>query len=370
VSQRSAAGVSVLCVAAVYAATLLWLPDGLWIVDNGNKLIQVEAILASGHRDYSIPWPGRELDPQLEFNPIPAPFSVIHGERLYAVYSPAFPALSSPFFALLGSPGLLVLPFVAGVALLAGLVCLTRAAGLPAAAAPASVLVAGLCTPVWFYSAVFWEHIVGASLAVWSVAAWLRFLESGSGRALLACGAACAVAVWFRDQLLMLGALMALLALARPAAGRVRTVLLLGAGLAAGLLPLALFQWLTLGDPLGFHLTHGFQFQGGAGDEPAARLAAHAGDRLLVLHHLFLAWAGDRAFSAVLSLPLVLLLLVCPSLPRRAFEWTVVALALWALAGALVTCAGVAGADSPIEWLLRSNGFWSAAPLLALGLVR
>lgn len=366
---RSAAPAALLLAAGLYLASLVWLPgDGLWIIDNGNKLIQVEALLASGHRDYSIPWPGRAIDPHFELNPLPNFFSVVHQGRLYSIFSPAFPALVSPFYAWLGTPGLYVLPFVSGVALLAGLLALARAAGLREPAGAVSVLVAGLCTPVWFYSVVFWEHIVAASLAVWAVAGWLSFLGTGSARALLASGAACAVAVWFRDQLLLLAALMGLMAFACAPGARGRAALLFGSGLAAGLAPLGVFQWLVLGDPIGFHLTHGFQV--GGGGSLGARIAAHLADRPGVLHHLFLAWAGDVPISALLSVPLLALLLLRPALPRRAFEAALVGCALWGLAGALVTALGSACAASPIDWWLRSNGFFSAAPLLALGLFR
>jgi hypothetical protein len=67
----------VAAVAFVYAATLAMLPSGgLWIIDNGNKRIQVEALLASGFRDFSLPWPGRELDPELAS--LAERFSVVH----------------------------------------------------------------------------------------------------------------------------------------------------------------------------------------------------------------------------------------------------------------------------------------------------
>jgi hypothetical protein len=48
----------------------------------------------------------------------------------------------------------------------------------------------------------------------------------------------------------------------------------------------------------------------------------------------------------------------------------VLATAAWALVGALAFAAGFAAAESPIRWLYRTNGFFAAAPLLAVGLVR
>lgn len=364
-----AAAAAVLLTASCYVASLLWLPDGgHWIVDNGNKLIQVEALLASGHRDYSIPWPGQIYDPDFEQNPLPNFFSVVHEGRLYSIFSPAFPALAAVWQAGLGPAGRALLPLAAGVALLLGLLYLARAAGLRQETGPTAVLVAGLCTPVWFYSLVFWEHIVAACLAVWAVAGWLGFLETRRTRGLVLSGLACAGAVWFRDQLLLLAAVMGLLVLAEARDTRWRAALHFGAGLAAGLAPLALFQWLTLGDPIGFHLAHGFQT--GPAGSLAERFAVHVGDRLGVLHQLFFAWAGDHGFSMLLSLPLFLLLLLRPALPSGVFGASVIVVSLWALAGAMVSGIGMAQAESPIDWLLRSNGFWSAAPLLALGLTR
>ena len=44
----------ILGVAAIYAATLLWLPpDGFWVPDNGNKSIQVQTLIESGHPIYA-----------------------------------------------------------------------------------------------------------------------------------------------------------------------------------------------------------------------------------------------------------------------------------------------------------------------------
>ena len=101
----------IVAVALVYAATLALLPPGgLWIVDNGNKRIQVEALLASGFRDFSLPWRGGDLDPELAFNPLPNSFSVVREGRLYSVFSPLFPALSVLPFRWLGDAGLCLAP--------------------------------------------------------------------------------------------------------------------------------------------------------------------------------------------------------------------------------------------------------------------
>jgi len=354
-------------VTLVYAATLALLPaGGLWIVDNGNKRIQAEALLASGFRDFSLPWPGRHLDPDLEFNPLPRSFSVVREGRLYSVFSPVFPALSALPFWVLGDAGLCLLPLLASLALLAGVGRIAELAELPPPGRSLAILIAGLATPLWFYAVVFWEHAVAASLCVGSVALALDFLTHGSRRALWLSGLAIALAAAFRDSLLLFAAVLGALVFFATPRERLRTGWIFVAGLAAGLLPLALFQWLALGDPLGFHLTHGFAAR--AGVEPGFGILLRT--RPAVLHNLFLAAAGGPAHSALLTAPSALLLLAQPRLSGRIHRGVALGAAAWALVGAIVTAIGYATAQSPIERLLASNGFFAAAPLLVVGLAR
>ncbi len=319
-------------VAIVYAATLAMLPaGGLWIVDNGNKRIQAEALLASGFRDFSLPWPGLDLDPDLAFNPLPNAFSIVRDGRLYSVFSPVFPALSALPFRWFGDAGLCLLPLLASLALLVGVGRIAALGALPPPGRSLAILIAGLATPLWFYAVVL-----------------------------------IALAAGFRDSLLLFAAVLGALLWCATRRGRLRTGGIFVAGLAAGLLPLALFQWLALGDPLGFHLTHGFAAHAGE----ASGFGFHLRTRLAVFHNLFLAAADGPALSALLTAPFAILLLVRPRLSGRSYLGVALATAGWALVGMLVTGFGYATAQSPIERLLLSNGFFAAAPLLVVGLVR
>lgn len=358
---------SLLAVALVYSLTLAALPaGGLWIVDNGNKRIQVEALLASGFRDFSLPWPGRDLDPELAFNPLPRPFSVVRDGRLYSVFSPFFPTLSALPFRVLGETGLCLLPLLASFVLLAFVGRIAALAGLPPRGRALAILVAGLATPLWFYAVIFWEHAVAASLCVVSVALAFEFLVRGSKRHLFFAGLAIALGAGMRDPLLLFAAVLGALVFFATPQERLRAGGYFAGGLAAGLLPLALFQWFALGDPLGFHLTHGFAPRAGEGTGLGFLLRT----RPAVLHNLFLASGEGVAVSALLTGPFALLLLVRPRLPNRAHRAAALAAAAWALAGATVLAVSYATAASQIERLLRSNGFFAAAPLLVVGLLR
>lgn len=354
-------------VALVYAATLAMLPPGgLWIVDNGNKRIQVEALLASGFRDFSLPWPGLDLDPELAFNPMPNSFSVVSAGRLYSVFSPVFPALSALPFRLFGDAGLCLLPLLSSIALLGFVGRIAELAELPPRGSALAILVAGLATPLWFYAVIFWEHAVAASLCVGSVALAFDFLMRGSRLRLFLSGLAIALAMGMRDPLLLFAVVLGALVFFATPRERLRTGAIFAAGLAAGLLPLALFQWFALGDPMGFHLTHGFAPR--AGEETG--FGFHLRTRWAALYNLFLAAGGGLELSSLLMGPFALLLLVRPRLPGRSHRALALAVGVWALAGAIVLAVSHATATSRIVQLLEGNGFFAAAPLLAVGLVR
>src|SRR5262249_32089348 len=63
---RSPVAAAVGLVAVVQLATCLRLETGaFWVIDNAAKLLQVQAIEASGGRDFSLHLAGRDIDPEL-----------------------------------------------------------------------------------------------------------------------------------------------------------------------------------------------------------------------------------------------------------------------------------------------------------------
>jgi hypothetical protein len=359
----------ILSVAAIYAATLFWLPaDGFWVPDNGNKWIQVQTLIESGHRNYAIPWPGRELDPDFDRNPLANHFSVVHEGELYSVFSPVFPALAAPWVELLGSRSVYLLPFVAGVLLLVGVARMASALGLLASGRRDAVLLAGLCSPLWFYTVCFWEHIVAAALAVWAVARMLEFLEGAGAGALWSSGLLVAAAAWFRDQLLVLAAVMATVVFMEAVGTRLRSALVFSASVVVGLVPLALFQAWALGDPVGFHLTHGFHV--GPESGLVERAMKHMLERPRVLFHLFAASTPGIVSSVLLTLPFGVAVLLHPKLSGRGFAIGVVFTAGWSVLVSGVMWMGRATAASPIQWLLVTNGLFAAAPWCLLAGLR
>jgi len=354
---RSPVAAALLLVAAVLLATSLRLDRGaFWVIDNACKFLQVQATLASGGRDLSLHLAGAELDPEHRFRPLPRPFGVVEDGRLYAFYPPAFAALAALPYRALGWPGLAALPLLGGLALLIGVARAARALGADARGAASAVLVTGLCTPVWFYSEVFWEHVPAVALAVWGALGVLRFLRDGRRRDLARGCALAALAVWLRDELYLYCGVLAAVAVLGARTRRAAAAATAAASLALALLPLWAFQALALGHPLGFHLD----------TQLAPDLAAHLRERPAVLHLLFLASVPGRLASLLWMGPLALAIAWAPRVPTRTAAWLAPALAGFAALGAGASLAGYARGGSAIAWMLATNGLLATTPVLAL----
>jgi hypothetical protein len=277
---------------------------------------------------------------------------VVEGGRLFSFYPPAFAVLSSIPYRLFGMAGLLALPFLGSLALVAGVARAARTLGADAAGQATAVLATGLCTPVWFYAVVFWEHVPAACLAVWGVAGVLDFVRGGARRDLVRGCALAALAVYLRDELYLLCGVLVAVAVLQGPGPRARVAATALATLAATVLPLWAFQAWALGHPLGFHLDTQF----------AADLGAHLRERWSVVHVLFLASAPDRGTSLAWMGPFALWLLLAPRLTARAAARAVPVAAAFAALGCGVSLAGYA--EGPIRWMMAANGLLATAPVL------
>jgi hypothetical protein len=148
-----------------------------------------------------------------------------------------FPALSLPFFRLLGPRGLYVLPLAAGIltAALAGLLARRLA---PGAAVPA-MLLAGLASPLYFHSTLFLEHSLACAMALGALlCGWAAFRGSHRRRVLWGMGAAIGLAGFYalRDEALLFFAALGCAGVTTLTSGRKRAIGLAGIALATALL--------------------------------------------------------------------------------------------------------------------------------------
>ena len=354
---------AIILIAVVYLISLGLLEKrGFWNVDNANKFIQLQAIVNSNYSDYSIPWPGSAVDPDFEYNPLPHPFSAVKDHKLFSIYSPIFAIVSSPFLRICGFWGLYILPLAFSILLLFGLVSMLKTMGCEKSARNYAVLIAGLCTPIWFYSVVFWEHIIAVSLCVWGISFVLKFLKSGSGKYLILGAVTSTFSIYFRDELYLFGAVLFGAVLLGRSKDRLKTGVIFLFGMIIVLIPLWLMQWKTIGHPLGFHIgSHLFS---------ASSIVEHVSDRPQVLYNLFVASSKNTWLSLALAMPFIIAFLVNPRLSEKTFKTILPLYCLVALGSSIFILSSYLSSESPIEFMFHSNSLFTASPILILAFMR
>jgi hypothetical protein len=142
----------------------------------------------------------------------PFPFGVRpRGEREFLFYPVTFPLVSAPLYRALGFRGLYVLPLVCTWVVWIAFARIAPRYGLedPWRALALALLV--FATPLTFYSATFWEHTLAVALAFPALAAACAppGPEPRGARVSFALGALTGSAGWFREELLFLAAIAA-----------------------------------------------------------------------------------------------------------------------------------------------------------------
>jgi hypothetical protein len=342
---------------AVIAATP---GDAWWINDEGNKALVAQRLIDTGFRDAAFTQPGRAIDPEGRWFPIPPPFALRRGAEFVSAYPLAYPALAAPGLAVLGPRGLR-LPAAFGAAAAAALLAAWLAPVLGAAGALAGGLTLGLASPLFFYGVTVWEHAPATALAL----AAFPLISRRSVRAWCAAGALLGVACWLREE-------MALMVVAVGAAALLvraphRQLGAFAAGAAAPVAALALFNAAFYGDPRGGHVAANL-----AGGVFAGRAAADRFSALPGLLGGFGHGAGERWSLTLLALALPLAGVLAPRRTRES-SWLPLALAAAGLAAWGVAAARMLVGPSRLLELVQHNGLllqWPLIALAGLGLAR
>ena len=239
-------------IAAAYLIMFFVLPDdSIWISDEGNRIMTVQAYAQNGSCALPDPFTGIVRIPP-GVRAYPEPYFIRKNGQWRSAYQLFFPWLASwvqPFFGRQGA-GL--------IAVLGGLLTVL-AAGLLArklfADDKLAVLTMGLCafcTPVWFYSNTFLETTCAAFLAVLS--AWL-FLKSegtpGEGWKTFLCGVLAGLSILFREEGFIFAAGMGLAMLLWYFSWK--RVLAYAAGAALIVVPLLIWNYCDSGSIFGMH---------------------------------------------------------------------------------------------------------------------
>ncbi|HEM60724.1 MAG TPA: hypothetical protein ENO24_00370, partial [Chloroflexi bacterium] len=304
---------ALICLSLLYAfLALVALPQkAFFSSDEGLKFIQVQNILRKGWSDLTLQYPGRDVDPDLNYVPINNPPPLIREGHVYAVYPVAFPTLTAPLFSMFGYAGLYLIPIASGLLTIAVTGRLARIANLEPLA-PAILL--GLGTPLLFYSLLFWDHTLGALLSTLGLLLVAEHLRAPRTWLLFAGGLLVGSSVWIRTELYAM-AVVVLVVYFVVGARRLRGTLFLCLGTLLAVLPLWLFQYFTYGSFLGPHLGH------------LASVSSSlpiSSNRLAIFYYLLLESNSDPRFAFLFLVSFAAAATVVASRRFRRVAWLVV----------------------------------------------
>lgn len=183
-------------------------PQAFFTPDEGAKLLQLQSLRwENGHLGYDIIYPGRDLDPDLQFaqSDPSRGFIRVRDNKLYFQRLPVFPLLVLPFFHWFGFRGLYLLPAVGGA--VSGVLALQllerdeRRFGM--------WMLIAFGSPVFIYATIFWEHTLATGLGLFGT--WLAFRIGPIARAApphkivgwLLVGAVLGICVYIRLEMLI-----------------------------------------------------------------------------------------------------------------------------------------------------------------------
>lgn len=350
--------IALISILFVYLLIFIIMPArGFWIVDNGNKYIQMKALGQNRFASAAIPWPGEKDDPHYTFNPLPNPFSVVKDNRLYSIFPPFFPALSYPFFSIFGLKGIYIIPLLSGLAILMGICKICQLLKFSENQRLTALLVSAFATPLLFYSFSFWEHTLAVALVIWSIFKAMIYLRDGGQKNLVLSFVLAALAVYFRDELLGFALVLAWVILYSRKQDRAKTSAIMAITFGLSIMPLLLGQYLLSGMPLGAHLSKHLTVAKG--------LLAHLADRPQVFYNLFLAMISPKAISSILILAYLITIFGHLFLAKRWQPWienvTIVILIIHSLLMIILLLD-----DRVLIKLIDSNSVFAASPFLFL----
>lgn len=169
-------------VALLYVLTVCILPAHVfWSPDEGGKFLQALGVrYTPSSGDDVLAYGAVGHDPRYVFYPPGSVYPRLNAAGQVSFGWPfLFPVLSSFAYAFLGIRGLYLLPVVSGIAaaILAGAIARRIATSL----GWITVLAVGLCSPLWFYSVLFWEHSFAVMMALGATYATLMYLDAKTG---------------------------------------------------------------------------------------------------------------------------------------------------------------------------------------------
>ncbi len=359
-SSRHLLSYSGLIIFFAYLSIYLIVPhSSFWVVDNASKFLQVKSMQENDYQDVSLPYPGKTIDPQQNFQPFPPHFAVEREGKLYSVFPLSFVFLSSLGYHIAGFSGLYWPSLLGTLLSLLGLSRLISLIQIKESSKGSALIFLALATPFCFYSFVHWEITLAAGMVTWGLFFGLRGVEKQKSKDFFLCAFFFALSIYLRNELSILAGFFLFMLGFLQKENKVQTWVYLSVSFGLSLLPLLIGQWLLLGTPFGFHLSANQQFYD---------IISHLSLRGKVFFNLFL---GSKApFARVLlGGTLIGLLFIYQIKPKASFSIFFPLVILLASINTLLFLQGFTE-EKPIHWLMNNNSFLASTPLLWLAFFR
>jgi hypothetical protein len=342
----------------IYLVSFIYTPkDGFWIVDNGNKFIQMKSFIKNGYTSTKIPWEGKKYDPDLQFNPLPYQFSIVQNREIYSIFPPAFAVVSAFLYRLMGQTGIYIIPFLALFATLWITTKICRLLEFDRKLISITVFTLALATPLWFYSLEFWEHNIVVFLVCCAIYFALVFRKSGKTRDLVFSISLSSIVIYFRDELYLLLVVICFSLCFFNRKNILRNLTITAATFFCIILPLFLIQDKLTGMALGAHL--------GKHIGQSTSLVNHFMDRPKVIYNLLLAMAHPKILSSLFQIIYLLLISLFLFIKDKKKKYVFLICTFLVIFHSILLIISTSG-DNAITKLLDSNGLFAASPFLLL----
>ena len=224
---------------------------------------------------------------------------------------------------------------------------------------PLAVLLTAFCTPLWFYSLTFWEILPATAMVIWSVYFFIKYLLNDRIKDLFFCAFFIAVSIYLRDEFYTLVLILMILIFMNNFR-KWKICFLFGIMTGAILVPLWLFQWKLLGNPMGLHVTSLSLSELG--------FSGYIAERWKIVQRLLLNSYKNVPVSLMINIPFLLLLVIFPKILKR--NYVVLVLSIIAVVCGLLFISNYVFADNKILAMGYSNGLFGVSPVLIYGLIR
>lgn len=251
-SEKSKYFYSLVTVFLIYISTIFILPNKtFWITDGGNKFLIIQNLLKKNYKDFFIDNPANAIISEAKYSPLNNENFYKKGDSYFSMYSFLFPWISSFFFKWFSYQGLYIIPAISSLLLL--VVSSKIYSHLWGANNQWAVIaVLGLCSPLFFYSVVFWGHSLTALLAMFSVLMLLKFASGSQRKYLITAGITAGLSCWVRTDGFLFSAACILSLLF--VYGFHRNLYIFAATLALSILPFWLLNHNIYGHIFGIHI--------------------------------------------------------------------------------------------------------------------